>query len=324
MYSKICPQCNKEFKTKHKIVKCCSHKCSALLKRTYNPNKKCLYCNKDFIAKYKTHTFCSNKCRGLYNTTTPIIKKCLVCEKDFKSVPDKIDKKTNKSFENKYCCRECYDISQKKQLETRQCSTCGKDVTRAKHQLKSDIVYCSVECTRKTESQICKVCDVEFCAFMYRKANNIKGFTIVRPKRATCSTKCTIEYFKTNEDRKEKISKAFSGDKHPNYVNGCSKNYRIRKTDKKENFSKRDKQELLLKFNNKCFKCGSNERLTIDHNVPFSQGGRLTFSNSVVLCLSCNSRKNAKMPQMFYSGSEIKKLERLGIVSDSLFNFEYV
>lgn len=47
-----------------------------------------------------------------------------------------------------------------------------------------------------------------------------------------------------------------------------------------------------------------------DHHVPISLGGRLTPGNIGVLCTSCNSRKNEKSPQSFYTASELGRVER--------------
>lgn len=41
MPTKICPQCNKEFFTKHKHTVHCSSKCSGLSKRTHSFEKVC-------------------------------------------------------------------------------------------------------------------------------------------------------------------------------------------------------------------------------------------------------------------------------------------
>lgn len=40
-----------------------------------------------------------------------------------------------------------------------------------------------------------------------------------------------------------------------------------------------------------CLRCGSTERLTIDHVVPLDVGGRDDMSNYQTLCTPCNSSK---------------------------------
>jgi 5-methylcytosine-specific restriction endonuclease McrA len=41
----------------------------------------------------------------------------------------------------------------------------------------------------------------------------------------------------------------------------------------------------------KCQYCGSTRRLTIDHVIPRSRGGKDTWENLVVACSTCNTRK---------------------------------
>lgn len=47
----------------------------------------------------------------------------------------------------------------------------------------------------------------------------------------------------------------------------------------------------------KCKHCGSTENLRCDHVFPESKGGRLELSNLQTLCLSCNSKKGATLPE---------------------------
>ena len=45
-----------------------------------------------------------------------------------------------------------------------------------------------------------------------------------------------------------------------------------------------------------CVYCGDTEKLTIDHVLPVSRGGKSTFENCVCACGDCNSRKSDKTP----------------------------
>ena len=284
LHSKICEYCKKEFKTKHIAQKCCCSQCAGKLKTFRKPNK-CSVCGKEFI-RTKTKNRDGSRC------------------------------------ENIFCSKECYLVNHTMKFKKLKCDGCGKEYIKQASKIRYEKNFCSTECTRKENRVLtCKVCGVDFCAIQYRKSNNDSGFTIIRTMRKTCSNECTIKMYKTDKVRKEKISIAFSGEKHPNYVNGCSKNGRVRKTDKKENMSLRQKREIFLKFSNKCFKCGSDEDLTLDHHLPFCMDGRLTESNSVVLCRSCNSSKNAKHPTKFYTQKELMALNKIGISHNNLFNF---
>ncbi len=65
-------------------------------------------------------------------------------------------------------------------------------------------------------------------------------------------------------------------------------------------FSKRN---VLIRDGYTCVYCGrKTKRLTIDHIIPRSQGGKSTFENCVACCRSCNSKKGGRTPsqaQMF-------------------------
>ena len=40
-----------------------------------------------------------------------------------------------------------------------------------------------------------------------------------------------------------------------------------------------------------CLACGNTEKLSIDHIVPISKGGKNDYENLQVLCISCNVKK---------------------------------
>lgn len=294
-------------------------------------SKKCKICNNEFKPKKPSSEFCSIECyrkhqrSGNYKFPYRVKKietECDNCGNKF--LQDRGKFKINK---NNFCCIDCYRNKHKALLYDVKCNGCGKDIkldqqkSRQKDNGQKNF-YCGSKCRQKQDTtSICIACGLQFCSLEYRKSNNKNGFTIIRKKVKTCSDKCLIKFYKTDQTRKEKISIAISGEKHPNYVNGCSKNERIRKTEFREIFSSRQKRELLEIFNNKCFNCGSDKMLTVDHHLPFSKGGRLTKSNSVILCRSCNSSKNAKHPALFYTKEQLKELEKMGIRHDNLFNF---
>jgi len=64
-------------------------------------------------------------------------------------------------------------------------------------------------------------------------------------------------------------------------------------------------------FGHKCFNCGSEKRLEIDHHYPLSEGHGLSIKNAVLLCKSCNASKGSKMPKEFYSEQQLQELDHL-------------
>lgn len=60
-------------------------------------------------------------------------------------------------------------------------------------------------------------------------------------------------------------------------------------------FSKRN---ILVRDEFTCLYCGrKDQRLTIDHIIPKSRGGKTTFENCVASCKPCNNKKNNRTPR---------------------------
>jgi len=51
---------------------------------------------------------------------------------------------------------------------------------------------------------------------------------------------------------------------------------------------------VFEKDNFKCVFCGSEDKLQVDHIIPFSKGGKTILKNLQTLCWKCNSGKKAK------------------------------
>ncbi len=59
-----------------------------------------------------------------------------------------------------------------------------------------------------------------------------------------------------------------------------------------------NKRNVLIRDGFKCLYCGSKEgKLTIDHIIPRSRGGKDTFENCVASCRRCNNKKGSKTPR---------------------------
>jgi len=56
------------------------------------------------------------------------------------------------------------------------------------------------------------------------------------------------------------------------------------------------KKNVMVRDDFQCVYCGKKTRLTIDHIVPSSQGGKSNFENCVTSCKPCNNRKNNRTP----------------------------
>ena len=86
------------------------------------------------------------------------------------------------------------------------------------------------------------------------------------------------------------------------------------------------KKNVLIRDGFKCAYCGSTKfRLTIDHIIPKSKGGKSTFENCVAACKPCNTRKGDQLPSRINMFLKVQprqptvseflrlKLEKLGI-----------
>ena len=56
------------------------------------------------------------------------------------------------------------------------------------------------------------------------------------------------------------------------------------------------RKNVMRRDRNRCQYCGSKDKLTIDHVMPRSRGGRDTWDNLVAACVPCNNRKGNRTP----------------------------
>lgn len=59
-------------------------------------------------------------------------------------------------------------------------------------------------------------------------------------------------------------------------------------------FTHEEWKELCEKYDNRCLCCGVRGKMTPDHVIPLSKGGKGTIDNIQPLCRSCNCRKRVK------------------------------
>lgn len=57
------------------------------------------------------------------------------------------------------------------------------------------------------------------------------------------------------------------------------------------------RKNVLRRDRFRCQYCKSRDRLTIDHVLPKSRGGRDTWENLVTACTRCNTRKGNRTPE---------------------------
>ena len=57
------------------------------------------------------------------------------------------------------------------------------------------------------------------------------------------------------------------------------------------------RKNVLRRDRQRCQYCGSKDRLTIDHVMPKSRGGKDTWDNLVAACVPCNNRQGNRTPE---------------------------
>jgi 5-methylcytosine-specific restriction endonuclease McrA len=83
---------------------------------------------------------------------------------------------------------------------------------------------------------------------------------------------------------------------HPEVRRVALNRYRARKLNQSIPYNALQMQARFEYWGNKCWMCGTEDNLTMDHVKPISKGGLDTPSNIRPACKSCNSSKNNKWP----------------------------
>lgn len=58
-----------------------------------------------------------------------------------------------------------------------------------------------------------------------------------------------------------------------------------------------NRQNIFKRDHQKCQYCGTSNKLTLDHVLPKSRGGKSSWDNLVTACQSCNSQKGNHLPE---------------------------
>lgn len=90
-----------------------------------------------------------------------------------------------------------------------------------------------------------------------------------------------------------------------------SRSRRAKEKSVNERYTEEDQKITFEIFGKQCFRCESDDDITIDHHYCLNKGNALTIENAVPLCRSCNSRKKCKDPKDFYTNEELQEINLL-------------
>lgn len=117
----------------------------------------------------------------------------------------------------------------------------------------------------------------------------------------------SLQYYQDNKEKLSEINRLWKKE-NPEKVRRYNRKRRAMELQVSEQYIKEDEAYTRSLFEDQCFRCGSTDNLTIDHHRPLSRRYGLSRGNAVLLCRSCNSSKNNKEPEDFYTEQEITDL----------------
>lgn len=269
----------------------------------------CAVCDKRFKWRAgKANKFCSLSCyrveqrRGAYATgprDTTHREPCAGCGSLVVRIRG--HKRDGTRADRLFCGRDCYDRFRASEIQSRMrpCAHCGASFdpkTRGK--------FCGEDCwkaARKAKPIKCVNCGAHCTPLKwfpsrqrYATANGVK----------TCSNKCALERIANHEGRKQKISEAFSGDRHPNWQGGKAL---LNSTSNRGPGWQKQRRRALKRDGFACVDCGISQDdcrakygrgLDVDHIEPFHNFGNSVvanrLSNLACRCTSCHRKAEAK------------------------------
>lgn len=201
---------------------------------------------------------------------------CDYCGKGIYKTPSRL-RKYKKHFCNNTCASKSRSIR-----ETKQCTVCGKDVTRKPSEFESDNLFCSRKCyhefdkmvKNKTTNKVTCVCSYCGKSFM-RFPSQIKG-----KKYTYCDTNCKDKH----------NGELLSGEKHHRWNPDLTEEERLERRKCKEYLNWREAVYRRDRYTCQC--CGDNKggNLVAHHILNFSEHEdlRTEVTNGITLCEKCH------------------------------------
>jgi hypothetical protein len=198
-------------------------------------------------------------------------------------------------------------------METKRCSKCGIEKELSEYHKRS-----SVGNGHRAE---CKECSAALCreyhqshqkeqakaGRKYRQSHKIEEVERHRKYRLSHKIEITensCKYYQSHKTKEAERSRKYGlTEKGKLSRKRRNHNRRARMKNTKATLTIEEWNKILTIQKNKCNICGKRfitKRLpTMDHIMPLSHGGNLSFGNVQALCQSCNSRKCNKLDIQF-------------------------
>lgn len=112
----------------------------------------------------------------------------------------------------------------------------------------------------------------------------------------------SIRWREKNPARKEEYQRLYQASAHGRAVKAKIQRKRKHRLRALGSYSDQDIAEILKAQRHRCAGCRTklDDRATIDHIIPIALGGTNARKNLQMLCVSCNSSKQAKPPETWY------------------------
>jgi len=227
---------------------------------------------------------------------------CKICKIPLKSKRAKVC--VNKK------CKSKWKMLKNKNLPpiTKSCNYCGKDFETISRRNN----FCNPKCKYAGAAKTLKsTTGVENPSQLPKTPKRILEIRETRlSKKSKCSIEGCIKYSRSYGKCQDHYGKDWR-QTESGMISARLSNQRRRSLKKEDVKINNQTLKEIFEKQTICFKCGTSDRLVLDHNIPLSKGGKLTYDNVVVLCNTCNSRKNAKDPKDFYTKEELERLNKL-------------
>lgn len=204
--TKICPSCNKPFKSlRSQNKKYCSKECNSERNETYMIYQ-CDYCNKDVRIKKalyqekldgkRKHIYCSKECANKARRTGHDII-CDNCGKPFYRRKYHIDRQ-EKKHQNNFCSMECeIEFKHKQAEESRICEQCGEPFVTLRCDPKR---FCSIDCQHAWQTTRVGELNPQFTSIKVQcsycnKEHYVKPYKLNEQEHFFCSVECRQSWY---------------------------------------------------------------------------------------------------------------------------------